>query len=392
MHKLKFVGEMAMLGFVVLASGCAYFRGDDAIIRVDTEYDYLDSSEIKPLSLPEGLTLQSKNVYTVPDVGYQTLKQPVGGELSVDAPQVLMARYPGTSMYQQGSEQQLLLEEPIEQSWMLWRDYLQRTGVPVTEVDVESGKILTGWIVENNRVDNVVRDLAKFNEPDKYRRLYLIELRAGPLPKSSVIRVEQLGNQYLPRDQYASWVDNAPLSREAIAFLNNFVDYYGENFSHTQVKDSASPSFFTPIAIEMSVTDVQPVMISSLGFLQTWQQLSDILPTIGFEITDRNQSLGLLETDYSSPSGGLAFWRKSSESESLALDEDTYYIQLGERGRRTSISILDEDNQPVARAVVEKLATLLHKVSAERGESLNERRERRLRRREKEKAQQAEED
>ena len=78
--------------------------------------------------------------------------------------------------------------------------------------------------------------------------------------------------------------------------------------------------------------------MAGAGFEPTWQRLSAVLPELGFTLTSKQESLGLIVADYEDPDSH--FWQFGQQS-GFGLASGSYRLQLGDLGDKTSITLFD---------------------------------------------------
>ncbi|UGA55533.1 outer membrane protein assembly factor BamC [Vibrio sp. VB16] len=104
-----------------------------------------------------------------------------------------------------------------------------------------------------------------------------------------------------------------------------------------------------------------PVIIARAPYNVFWQRVVSVLPEVGFQLEERNQSEGLVKAKYSEPDD--EFWT-SIGTKPLSLESKTYTFLLGDMGNRTSINVTDSAGKPVTAEVLESIVPTLAAVIA----------------------------
>lgn len=103
-----------------------------------------------------------------------------------------------------------------------------------------------------------------------------------------------------------------------------------------------------------------PVIIARTPYNVLWQRLPTILPRIGFNIEERNQSQGTLKAKYASPDD--EFWNEIGVKP-MELKSGTYTFLFGDLGNRTSINVTNSSGKPVEEELLKSLAPVLAAVA-----------------------------
>lgn len=111
--------------------------------------------------------------------------------------------------------------------------------------------------------------------------------------------------------------------------------------------------------------DGESTMISQADYDITWVRLSASLMQLGFNISDFDRSAGSIFAKYSGPESSGFFDAFSSSDEELNIKKQTYHIQLGDLGERTTISFLTDENIPMPATFNTELHPALAELMAD---------------------------
>lgn len=89
-----------------------------------------------------------------------------------------------------------------------------------------------------------------------------------------------------------------------------------------------------------------------------WSRLIASLRELGFSVNDSDRSAGMIYAKYTG--GETSFFSALfGESEALSVKKQTYHIQLGDLGNKTSIAFLDDENIPMPSTFYSEIHTAL---------------------------------
>jgi outer membrane protein assembly factor BamC len=102
-----------------------------------------------------------------------------------------------------------------------------------------------------------------------------------------------------------------------------------------------------------------PAMMAKADFLQTWERLATVLVALGFEIDDKDQTLGIYFVSYSGAEtesflDSIKFW-KSSENNKLPLKKAKYQLNLSALSETTAITMFTKEGTVISIDTLSKI-------------------------------------
>lgn len=308
-------------------------------------YDYTSSRISEPLVFPPDVhPVKQDNLYPVPAV--QT-EGKLGQAVSLVPPSLLLAGDEGSSVVKVNGRSNLLLELPSDSLWALVQQFTTEQNIPVQDASAEERQLLTDWVEWQDK--SFWHRIFGSSEPKAKRERYLIEVVPGPNPTNALLSWEQVARQEMAFGQ-DDWLNVDPSLSDETALINEFLDFYrSKQPKKLSIRQDGS------LELELSQSSAgNPLYLLNQNFLSAWELAAKSLPLMGFKVSDRDQSLGSYFVDYDGPENSWKFWKKSEYPE-LPLAKQSYKIQLGELGSRTSISVLNEKDVSLSMAEMQEL-------------------------------------
>jgi outer membrane protein assembly factor BamC len=155
-----------------------------------------------------------------------------------------------------------------------------------------------------------------------------------------------------------NWRDEETSRKQAILFMNDFLGSWAEIRDYEARKRVLEAN--KGIELQMGHDNNENLaFLATADFQQTWQKLARVLPLIGLEIDDKDQTLGVYFIEYNgSESVGffesLKFW-KSTEDYGLPIDEGDYQLNLSAMGEQTAITLATKEGVELSAEILNKL-------------------------------------
>lgn len=234
--------------------------------------------------------------------------------------------------------------------WRWTNDFIAQNQIPVVRRD------------ETNHVLDVGPIAVKFEEakpddiPPAPAQYYRIEMFNNPELHQTALRVTWLkpGDGAESPDIYAQ-------QRYSTMLLNRVSAYMDTHANSDQYLIAQGP-----ITLHYAGdTGASQNIVSDSNFATTWHWLTGVLPKAGLMLEQQSQSQGLIVFNYRNPNEGslwdtLAFWKPTTpEGQGLGIKSGKYRLQLAEQAKQTSITFLNDGNQPMSAADVQRLYQLL---------------------------------
>ncbi|MBE3665312.1 outer membrane protein assembly factor BamC [Vibrio navarrensis] len=304
------------------------------------DFTYLETVDLQTWNLPEGATAQFYPNFDIPQGNFSG---GIGQEVDIRPPQQILELIPGARYERNQGEITLWLikQEEAEEVWQTVLNMLAERQIPIetsSETHVETGWLV--WKSEDEETDIGSRySVDRFEANNRYGfRISLIDWREGTQIKPVTLTNKERYN----------------------VFMTNLVtSQYDQNKRDEAQRKAQELVKQIPITMGSDRSGF-PVIIARTPYNVLWQRLPTILPRIGFNIEERNQSQGTLKAKYASPDD--EFWNEIGVKP-LELKSGTYTFLFGDLGNRTSINVTNSAGKPVEEELLKSLAPVLAAVA-----------------------------
>ncbi|EJK2114858.1 outer membrane protein assembly factor BamC [Vibrio navarrensis] len=304
------------------------------------DFTYLETADLQTWNLPEGATAQFYPNFDIPQGNFSG---GIGQEVDIRPPQQILELIPGARYERNQGEITLWLikQEEAEEVWQTVLNMLAERQIPIqtsSETHVETGWLV--WKSEDEETDIGSRySVDRFEANNRYGfRISLIDWREGAQIKPVTLTNKERYN----------------------VFMTNLVtSQYDQNKRDEAQRKAQELVKQIPITMGSDRSGF-PVIIARTPYNVLWQRLPTILPRIGFNIEERNQSQGTLKAKYASPDD--EFWNEIGVKP-LELKSGTYTFLFGDLGNRTSINVTNSAGKPVEEELLKSLAPVLAAVA-----------------------------
>ncbi|EKA5634872.1 outer membrane protein assembly factor BamC [Vibrio navarrensis] len=303
------------------------------------DFTYLETADLQTWNLPEGATAQFYPNFDIPQGNFSG---GIGQEVDIRPPQQILELIPGARYERNQGEITLWLikQEEAEEVWQTVLNMLAERQIPIetsSETHVETGWLV--WKSEDEETDIGSRySVDRFEANNRYGfRISLIDWREGTQIKPVTLTNKERYN----------------------VFMTNLVtSQYDQNKRDEAQRKAQELVKQIPITMGSDRSGF-PVIIARTPYNVLWQRLPTILPRIGFNIEERNQSQGTLKAKYASPDD--EFWNEIGVKP-MELKSGTYTFLFGDLGNRTSINVTNSAGKPVEEELLKSLAPVLAAV------------------------------
>lgn len=313
---------MGLLALSVLA-GCS---NPETRAQANRGFDYQDSTlRTTPLLIPAGLEAPNfNNEYVMPKPSEAGLRGVTGKDVDVRPPTQVLPLVRGTEVLENGSGlwfYQQRLDQPLEQ------ELNQALEAFFKGQKSEYSQAGQGWRSNGKAIGSADQQFSWQLRPDTVRRAVAVQISADD--KSSGLAQDK--------------------QRAEASMMNAFSLSYQRALTQQKNLLDRSP-------IKLTLDEAQGRLLVAEGYDRSWKRLITLLPTLGFDLTNRQQALGYVDVEFDGLSKGK--WRDLSLP-MLNIPEQKYRIQLGDLGEQSSITLSDKNKIPVSADILSKVATTL---------------------------------
>jgi len=308
--------------------------------QAKNDFDYLETTQLKPWVLPQGATPQFYPNYDLPEGEFHG---GVGHVVDIRPPQQVLELIPGARAERQNGEVTLwmLRKEEAQKVWDTALGMIAQREIPLRQQ--------TPTQLETDWVDWVAED-----EDVTIGSRYLISMR-------------EANNRYGFNISLIDWRENGQVQTVTTtnkerynAFMTNLVTTrYDADVRAEAARRAQQLVKQIPITMGADRSGL-PVIIARTSYDVLWPRLPDLLPKMGFTIEERNQSQGTIKAKYAAP--GDAFWQQVGV-QPIELKSGIYTLLVGDLGNRTSINVTDATGKPVNEALLKDMVPVLAAVA-----------------------------
>lgn len=303
------------------------------------DFSYLETRAFEPWTLPAGAEPQFYPDYDIPAGEFSG---PVGAGVDIRPPQQLLELVPGarTELDDGSVIMWLVKPEEMKKVWATTQDVLKAQNIALRENG--DSRIETDWVSwqrEDEDAEVSGRFVMQCFESNRRFgfKVSMLEWRQGG-------RVQPVSK--LNRERYS------------VQMANLVTMQYDRKQQEEAERRARQLVKQIPVSVGKDRNGL-PVIIARAPYNIFWKRAADVLPELGFKLQDRNQSQGVIETEYDEPDE--EFWAAIG-SDPLSLTGSAYTFQLGDLGNRTSIAITDYEDKAVDEQALAEVSAALAAV------------------------------
>jgi outer membrane protein assembly factor BamC len=234
--------------------------------------------------------------------------------------------------------------QPLDTAvWNSLIRFLETEGVGVEAFDKDKQILITDWVIKNESEESSWYNWSKSERTIGQR--FEFSLIKKPHGRTAALSVNLVDYKEKLDSQSIEITQSKDDRRNEVDVLNRVVKNYE---FETQV---ANVKRFRQIreGLEMELgfnSDGEPAFVVDGDFDITWPRLLLVLRKLGFDVKDFDKSNGLLFVKYNGAEDG--WWSNiwSSDKNELDLDIEEYRIKVLGVGKKTSVTLLDDESNP----------------------------------------------
>ena len=327
-------------------------------------FEYTKEQPGQKIKIPEDVDNPKFNdAYKLPDLGENAPLTVMGKELSVLSPSLVLPVVAGSHI-EEGSKNATVWFDQVDDSvpletavWNSLIRFLETEGIGVEKFDKDKQRLITDWMMLDESKDNKWYSWSKSERTVGQR--FEFSLHKKPHGRSAALSVDLV--EYKEKlDAQSSEIKQAKdKRRNEIDVLNRVVKNYEFETQVANVKRYRQ--IREGLATELGFdSDGEPAFVVDADYEVTWPRLLLVLRKLGFDVKDYDKSNGLLFVKYNGSEDG--WWSNiwSGDKNNFNLDTEEYRIKVVAAGKKTSVTMLDNESKPF---LVNKLTDLYPKFS-----------------------------
>ena len=312
-------------------------------------FNYVDAKPGQKIAIPADVDTPNFNdAYQLPNLGSDAPKDLIGKELSVMAPALVLPLVTGSHV-EEGSKQATVWFDKVDDSqpldtaiWNSLLAFLEAQGIGVESFDKEKQKLVSDWMVITETTDESWYTWTKSERSTGERFEFDLELK--PHGRIASLSVKLIGYKEKASDDASEITQAKDARRHEVDILNQVIDHYEREIRLATAQRIMKVR--RGLAMELgSDGDGAAAYVVDGEYDITWSRLLLVLRKLGFDVKDYDKSNGLLFVKYNGSDAG--WWSNlwSNDEYALDLSKEEYRFKVAEAGEKTSITLMDEENQ-----------------------------------------------
>ena len=287
-------------------------------------FAYLDAKDFHDWTMPKDAQSHYYPNYQIPKGDYQGQ---VGQNVDIRPPQQILNLVPGARSQVQNGKVTLWVvkKSDADSVWRAVNDMVDSGKLPVAKKSHNA--LETGWVRwtskdEDSEIDTRY-DIERVQANHRYGiQISLVQWRQKESQKEATIPQRQRYTAYMTNlvTTHYDAERRAEERRKAKAMVNNI-----------------------PVAMGTDRSGL-PVIIARAPYDIFWQRVTTLLPTLGFNIKDRNHSQGTVKVRYVGIDDDTL---AQHGLKPLDLQTGSYTLLLGDLSNRTSINVTNDKDKPI---------------------------------------------
>ena len=322
-------------------------------------FDYIKEQPGQKIKIPEDMDKPKFNdAYKLPDLGENAPLNVMGKKLSVLSPSLVLPVVAGSHI-EAGSKNATVWFDQVDDSLPLdtavWNSlirFLETQGIGVEMFDKDKQRLITDWMMLDESKDNKWYSLS--NSERTVGQRFEFSLNKKPHGRSAALSVELVEYKEKLDAQSTEIKQAKDKRRNEIDILNKVVKNYKFETQVADVKRYREIRKGLPMELGFD-SDGESAFVVDADYDITWPRLLLVLRKLGFDVKDYDKSNGLLFVKYngSEDSWWSNIW--SSDKNEFDLDTEEYRIKVVAAGKKTTVTLLDNESKPFPVNKITKL-------------------------------------
>ena len=313
-------------------------------------FEYVKEQPGQKIKIPDDVdTPIFSDAFKLPDLGDDAPKTAMGKSLSVLSPSLVLPVVTGSHI-EEGSKNATVWFDQVDDSLPLdtavWNSlirFLETEGIGVKVFDKDKQRLVTDWMVMDESKDN--KWYSWSNSERTVGQRFEFSLNIKTHGRSAGLSVELVEYKEKVDAQSAEIIQSKDKRRNEVDVLNRVVKNYEFETQVANVKRFRKIREGLPMELGFD-GDGEPAFVVDADYDVTWPRLLLVLRKLGFDVKDYDKSNGLLFVKYNGAEDG--WWSNiwSSDKNDFDLDTEEYRIKVVSVGKKTSVTLLDEESNP----------------------------------------------
>lgn len=334
-------------------------------------FDYLQSKQTNGVKIPQGAqTPEYSDQYAIPDLDKNAKTDLVGNEVPVVSPSVVMPVVTGSHV-EEGSKKAVVWFDQVRDDkdldtaiWDSLISFLEEREIGVTYFNKDEQLLITDWLIYNEQESSSWYD---WNATDReVGKRFEFRLEKKSHGRSAALTAKLTDYKESVNGKPVVDMSTADVRANEVDILNKVISHYQDQQRRDDVRRIREIQEGLKTELGFNAKG-DPAFIVDGAYTVTWPRLLLVFRKLGFNVKDLDQSSGLLFVEY--VGADVSWWDKlwGDDGNTLPLEETDYRVQLEEiDGDKTSISFMNEDNEPLEAQTMSDIYEGFSAVMAEK--------------------------
>jgi outer membrane protein assembly factor BamC len=313
-------------------------------------FDYVKEQPGQKIKIPDDVDTPNFNdTFKLPNLGESAPLNAMGKDLSVLSPSLVLPVVAGSHI-EEGSKNAMVWFDQVDDNLPLdtavWNSlirFLETEGVGVEMFDKDKQRLITDWVVVDESEDSSWYSWSTSQRTVGQR--FEFSLNKKPHGRTAALSVELVDYKEQLDAQSTEITEAKDRRRNEVDVLNRVVKNYEFETKVANVKRYRKIREGLQMDLGFD-SDGEPAFVVDADYDATWPRLLLVLRQLGFDVKDYDKSNGLLFVKYNGAEDG--WWSNiwSDDKNGLDLDTEEYRVKVVSVGKKTSVTLLDEESTP----------------------------------------------
>lgn len=356
-YKFQLIGVIT----AVVLSACSSLEEREL---ASGSFEYTKEQPGQIIKIPEDVDKPKFNdAYKLPTIGDNAPLTAIGKNLSVLSPSLVLPVVAGSHI-EEGSKKATVWFDQVDDSvpletsiWNSLIRFLETEGIGVQTFDKDNQRLVTDWMIFDESKES---KWYSFSDSERIvGQRFEFNLDKKPHGRSAALSANLVEYKEKLDAESEEITQSKDERRNEIDILNRVVKNYEFETQVANVKRYRQIREGLPVELGFD-SDGEPAFVVDADYDITWPRLLLVLRKLGFDVKDYDKSNGLLFVKYNGSEDG--WWSNiwSGDKNEFDLDTEEYRIKVAALGKKTSITMLDNESKPF---LVNKLTDLYPKFS-----------------------------
>ncbi|MFT6343864.1 MAG: outer membrane protein assembly factor BamC [Paraglaciecola sp.] len=344
---IKKIVITACVTSITLLSACSSLEEREV---ASGSFDYVEEQPGQKIKIPDDVDTPNFNdAFKLPDLGEEAPLDSMGKGLSVQSPSLVLPVVSGSHI-EDGSKNAIVWFDQVDDSlpldtaiWNSLIGFLETEGVGVDSFDKDKQRLTTDWVVKDESEESKWYSWSTSEKTVGQRFEFSLNKKTHGRTASLSVELLDYREKFDAKSIEITQVKDK--RRNEVDILNKVVKNY--EFENKVASVKRFRQIREGLQMELGFdSDGEPAFVVDADYDITWPRLLLVLRKLGFDVKDYDKSNGLLFVKYNGAEDG--WWSNiwSSDKNEMDLDPQEYRIKVETLGKKTSITLLDDESNP----------------------------------------------